>query len=67
MGNDVIVFRKEEIYITEDNISEENSVREYNKQYDEYKTADPRDNSDGGIEDLEDDEVVRTPTDNNED
>ena len=64
MGYDVIVFGEEERDITEDNRSEYESVGEWNEQEDEDKTADNRGNYVDGIEELEDDEVVGTPTDN---
>ena len=64
MGHDIIIFGEEEIDITEDNTSEDESVWEWNDQDYEDKTADTRDNAYDVIEELEDDKVVRTPTDN---
>ena len=52
VGHDVIVFGEEERDITDDNISEDESVGECNEQDDEGKTEDTRDNTDGGIEEL---------------
>ena len=49
MGHNVIVFREEEIYITEDSRPEENSVGECNEHNIEDKTSDNIDNADGGI------------------
>ena len=64
MGHDFIVFEEEGIYITKYNRSEDKWVVEWNEQDDEYDTAYTRDNADGGIEELEYDEVVGTPTNN---
>ena len=66
MGLDVIVFGEEEIYTTEDNITEDESVKEWYGQDNEYETADTGYNADGGIAELEDDEVIGTLTNNNE-
>ena len=52
MGHDIIIFGEEEIDITEDNTSEDESVWEWNDQDYEDKTADTRDNADGSIEGL---------------
>ena len=67
MGHDVIVFREKEIYITEYNRSEDESVGEWNDQDDEYETSDTRYNTYDGIEELEDDKVVVTLTNNDDD
>ena len=67
MGHDVIVFGEKEIYITEYNRSEDESVGEWNDQDDEYETSDTRYNTYGGIEELEDDKVVATLTNNDDD
>ena len=49
MGHDIIVFGEKEIYITEYNRSEDESVGEWNDQDDEYETSYTRYNTYGGI------------------
>ena len=57
--------RKKEI--SQKKISEDESVREWNEQDYEDNTVDTKDNADDGIEELEDNEVIRTTTDKNDD
>ena len=67
LGRGVISLGQEKIDITKYSISEDESVREQNEEDDEDNKADTIDNSGGGIEELEDDKVVRPPTDNDDD
>ena len=67
LGRGVISLGQEKIDITKYSISEDESVREYNEEDDEDNKADTIDNSGGGIEELEDDKVIGTRTNNYED
>ena len=66
VGHGVIILWEEEIDITEDNIPEDKSFGNFNKQDDEDETSDTRDNADGGTDEVKYDKVVRTPNDNND-